>query len=244
MRNSESLPFDFRWAVGVPVALGVLLLFGNTERLDFYLARQAYEPGVGFIGRHSWFLENVLHDGAKQVVIGFAVISLLCWGLSFALQRLRPHRRWLGYLALALTVSGSVVSPLKTLTGIHCPWSLTEFGGTETYAPLLAPRVPTEHPGRCWPGGHASAGFSLFALFFALRDRRPRLARVGLGVALLLGVTFSIGRMLQGAHFMSHNLWTAIISWAICLALYRAILYRPSAIAVPEARPEPVASAS
>jgi membrane-associated PAP2 superfamily phosphatase len=59
-----------------------------------------------------------------------------------------------------------VVTPLKALTAVHCPWSLSEFGGTEQFSSLLEKRAPTEKPGRCWPGGHASAGFSLLALFF------------------------------------------------------------------------------
>ena len=125
-----------------------------------------------------------------------------------------------------LELSTAVVTPLKVLTGMHCPWSLSEFGGSETFVPLLGTRAPTDKPGRCWPGGHASAGFSLLALFFALRDRRPRAARVALVVALGLGSVFSLGRMMQGAHFFSHNLWTLLIDWTLCLLVYRWMLYR------------------
>jgi membrane-associated PAP2 superfamily phosphatase len=32
--------------------------------------------------------------------------------------------------------------------------------------------------------------------------------------------------MMQGAHFLSHNLWTLLIDWTICLSCYRWILYR------------------
>src|SRR5690606_31792840 len=120
----------------------------------------------------------------------------------------------------SLALSTSIVTPLKTLTGVHCPWSLNEFGGTQTYTPLLSERAPSEKPGRCWPGGHASAGFALVALFFTLRDRRPRLARIALVVALGLGTVFSIGRMMQGAHFLSHNLWTLLLDWTICALNY------------------------
>lgn len=33
--------------------------------------------------------------------------------------------------------------------------------------------------------------------------------------------------MLQGAHFFSHNLWTALFDWLISLGCYRLLLYRP-----------------
>lgn len=90
----------------------------------------------------------------------------------------------------------------------------------------MHPPPAPANPGRCRPGGHASAGFSLLALFFVLRDRRPRAARIALVVALGLGSLFSLGRMLQGAHFLSHNLWTLLINWVICVLTYRWLLYR------------------
>lgn len=38
----------------------------------------------------------------------------------------------------------------------------------------------------------------------------------------------SLGRVMQGAHFLSHNLWTLLFDWTICLACYRLVLYRPA----------------
>lgn len=220
--------FDFRLGLGIPLALMVLLLTLEPIGLDFALARLFYEPGQGFIGRHSFWLEDILHDRAKQLVILFGVLAILGFGLSL-LPPWRAWRRPMGFLVLALGLSTSIVTPLKNLTAVHCPWSLSEFGGSETFTPLLSPRAPTDKPGRCWPGGHASSGFSLLALFFALRDRRPRAARVALVLALGLGAVFSLGRMMQGAHFLSHNLWTLLFDWLICLLCYRGLLYRAPA---------------
>lgn len=218
--------FNFPLALGLPLLLMALLLAIDPSALDFAIERLFYQPGEGFIGRHSFWLEDILHDRAKQAVILVGVLAIAGFLLSLLPTRLRPWRRSLGYLVLALGLSTSVVTPLKTLTGMHCPWSLSEFGGHEQFTALLAERAPTANPGRCWPGGHASAGFSLIALFFVLRDRRPRAARVALMVALGLGSLFSLGRMLQGAHFLSHNLWTLLIDWVICLVTYRLLLYR------------------
>lgn len=227
---TASRPFNFYLGFGVPLA-AMLLLLGDPTAVDFALAHWAYDPQNGFIGRHSGFLEDVLHDRAKQAVIGIGVLAIAGFVLSLLGARWRHWRRPLGYLVLAMGLSSSLVTPLKALTGVHCPWSLSEFGGQETYTPLLSARAPTTKPGRCWPGGHAAAGFSLFALFFLLRDRRPRAAQVALGLALGLGTLFSLGRMLQGAHFLSHNLWTALFCWTICLGAYRLLLYRPVQVA-------------
>lgn len=230
----HSRPFDFRLGLAVPLALMALLLVSDPSAADFALARVFYVPGSGFVGRHSFWLEDILHDRAKQALIalaGAAVIAFLCSLQPRFLPRLRPWRRPLGYLVLALVLSTGIITPLKALTNVHCPWSLTEFGGDEVFTPLLSERAPSDKPGRCWPAGHAAAGFSLFALYFALRDRRPRSARFALAAALGLGSVFSLGRMMQGAHFLSHNLWTLLLDWLICLLCYRWLLYRRPAAA-------------
>ena len=219
-------PFNFKYALGIPLLVMACLLVFEPSALDLGLARLMYEPGSGFIGANSAFLEDVLHDRAKQAVIAFAVLAIVGFALSFIWQRLHVWRSQLGYLVLALAVSTALVTPVKTLTAVQCPWSLQEFGGQEQYSGLLESRPATEKPGRCWPGGHASAGFSLIALFFALRDLKPRTARVCLVFAIALGSVFSIGRMLQGAHFFSHNLWTFLFDWLICTLCYWLLLYR------------------
>ncbi|MNT62293.1 PAP2 superfamily protein [compost metagenome] len=134
------------------------------------------------------------------------------------------------------------VTPVKAVTAVQCPWSLKEFGGKETYSELLSPRPATDKPGRCWPGGHAATGFALFAVFFVLRDRRPKLARAAFLLAFGLGTVFSISRMMQGAHFFSHNVWTAVFCWLICLGSYYYVLYRPATKAERATRAEPISA--
>lgn len=223
-----SRPLNFWIYLGIPALTALLLVLLELTSVDMDLARLAFDPENGaFIGRHSYFLEDVLHDRAKQVVMALGVLAMISFAASFKVERLMPWRRELGCLVLSMALSTGFVTPVKVVTSVQCPWSLTEFGGQETYSELLSPRPATDKPGRCWPGGHAATGFTLFALFFMLRDRKPKLARLGLIAAFTLGTVFSIGRMLQGAHFLSHNIWTAVFCWLICLGVYYFILYRP-----------------
>ncbi|MDT4809456.1 PAP2 superfamily protein [compost metagenome] len=234
-----SRPFNFLLWSGLPLLVMALLLLVDIPRLDFALANLFYDPHTGFIGRHSAFLEDVLHDRAKQAVILLGVLAVAGFVASLLPTRLRPLRRPLGYLVLALGLSTAIVTPLKAVTAVQCPWSLAQFGGVEPYSPLLGHHAFVDKPGRCWPGGHASAGFSLLALYFVLRDRRPRLARGALVGALALGSLFSLGRMMQGAHFLSHNVWTLLFDWMISLVCYRLVLYRtaPDEAAAPAEKP-------
>jgi membrane-associated PAP2 superfamily phosphatase len=205
-----SRPLNLPVVLGIPAVVAIILVLLELTTLDMDLARLFYNSADGgFVGRHSFFLEDILHDRAKQAVIGFSLLAVL------------------GFIA-SLALATAFVTPLKAATAVQCPWSLKEFGGKETYSELLSPRPATDKPGRCWPGGHAATGFTLFALFFVLRDRRPRLARQLLIFAFSLGTVFSVGRMMQGAHFFSHNVWTAVFCWLICLGCYYFILYRPA----------------
>ena len=225
-RMMASRPFNFTFWLSIPLVTMTLLLIFEPTELDFWITQHFYIPSQGFFARNDYWLESILHDRAKQLVIGFVMLLALTLLLSPRLAALHPWRRQLTYLLLAISLSTAIVPPLKTLTAIQCPWSLNTFGGNEIFVPLFGEHPQTDKPGRCWPGGHASTGFSLLALFFALRDRRPRLARSALLAALGFGAVLSAGRMLQGAHFLSHNLWTLLIDWTICLVTYRLLLYR------------------
>ncbi|MDX9664970.1 phosphatase PAP2 family protein [Pseudomonas sp. P5_152] len=236
-----SRPLNLWLYLGIPAITAITLLLLELTSLDMSLAQLFYDPdGGGFIGRHSYFLENILHDRAKQVVIAFSVLAVIGFAGSFFVARLKPFKRELGCLVLSLGLATAFVTPVKAVTAVQCPWSLKEFGGKETYSELLSPRPATDKPGRCWPGGHAATGFALFALFFVLRDRRPKLARAAFLFAFGLGTVFSVSRMMQGAHFFSHNVWTAVFCWLICLGAYYYVLYRPASKVEPAGKAQGV----
>ena len=221
-------PLNMKIVLGIPIFIMIVLALFEPSNLDFWLADMMYQAGTGFIGKKSFFLEDILHDKVKQAIIGFLLLTFSVWILSFIFpSRIKiERRRWL-YVVVAMLTAASLVTPLKRITEVQCPWSLSRYGGVETYSSVMDKRAPSvEKSGQCWPGGHASSGFVLFALFFALRDVRPRAARIALVSAIALGTLLSFSRMLQGAHFLSHNIWTALIDWIVCALLYYAMLYK------------------
>ena len=62
----------------------------------------------------------------------------------------------------------------------------------------------------------------LFSWAVALWIIQPKLAKFSLYLAVALGVVMGVARMMQGAHFLSHVLWTAWFSWAISMMLAAA----------------------
>lgn len=113
---------------------------------------------------------------------------------------------------------------LKQSTGVSCPWSVTEFGGSAAVADPGLPFLPK--PGRCWPSGAAGSGFCLLPLYFAFRDFRPRLARLLLALALLSGFGAGFARVVVGAHFPSHVFAALALDWLISAGIYIAAFDR------------------
>ncbi len=214
------------WLAVVPALFLAVLILVDTAPIDFVVESWFYQPGLGFVGRHVWLIETIMHDFLKKAVIGFGLLVALAWLLTWTDRKWQPWRRPLGYLVAAIGCASAVVTPLKELTGVHCPWDLEQFGGRYTYVHVGGEAPGGQPAGHCWPAGHAASGFSLLALFFFLRDHRPRLARSVLGAVLLFGSVLGLGRMIQGAHFLSHTVATGLIDWLICLALYRLLLFR------------------
>lgn len=200
-------------------ALLLLLVFENTS-LDMDIARHLYDPGQGeFPLRHHWLFDYVLHHGMKQAsYVAVAGALYFCYlGWKGELAWLPRRNALLAALGMLLIPIGTTI--LKDLTHRHCPWDLVDFGGFAPYLPLLAPPPEGIKAGQCFPAGHASAGFLWIVWALALRPAGRRLARFGLALGLGLGGVMGLARMAQGAHFLSHTLWSLWFAWAMSLTL-------------------------
>ena len=219
--------------LAIPLVIGFLLAFVYPyTSLDARLIQPYYDAyALAFPLKQDRFLEQVMHQGLKDLVILVSLIALGLWvyslkvGASMKLHQNKSHwsqtyqQQYL-WIFVAMIISTAAISILKHLSIHDCPWNLLDYGGTQPLIPLFGSLPVGIKPGHCFPGGHASAGFALMALYFAFRDTLPKYANIGLIVGLLLGFVMGWGQMMRGAHFMSHNLWTAWIVWMILLTLY------------------------
>jgi len=219
-------PHTFRWTL---LALALLLAW-DASGLDLPLAYWFGTP-AGFPLRDNWFLVKVVHAGGRD--LSWLALALLLVGIRWPLG---PLRR-LGLvqrvqLAASVVLGVGVVSILKNTSHSSCPWDLAAFGGVAHHVSHWAWGVYDGGPGRCFPGGHASAAFAWLGGYFVLRPTAPRAARGWLAAVLALGLVFGWGQQMRGAHYLSHNLWTAWICWSIGWAvdaLTRRVLARRAA---------------
>lgn len=208
----------------VLAALAVPLLW-DASGWDLALAGAMGSP-EGFALRDNWWLVHVLHKGARLFawLLGCLLCLAVVWPVG-PLRRLSFARRL--QLALSGLLATGMVALLKSGSHTSCPWDLAAFGGVARYESHWLGWVQGDGgAGRCFPAGHASAGFAFVAGWFALRRDLPRLAAVWLAVALAAGLVLGLAQQLRGAHFMSHTLWTAwicaAVGWAVDLAFTRS----------------------
>lgn len=212
----------------VPASLVLLLLAWWAARgLDAQWARLllAWEGGQWSLKQHA-LLETVMHRGGRA-------LSLLAWtGILIAVAVRWPRandRRWTrpaARLLIATLASAMLVGWLKSVTHMDCPWDIAGFGGQRPFVSLFAARPETLGNAACFPAAHAATGYAWVALYFFLAAVRPRWRWAGLATGLLAGAAFGFAQQLRGAHFLSHDIASLAICWAVACTVEGAWQWR------------------
>ncbi len=120
--------------------------------------------------------------------------------------------------------SGLITNGLfKNLWGRPRPRQIEQFGGTKAFTPFYQPNwtFPVkDDKQKSFPSGHASVGF--FFLVFAIigwRERNRLLTWLGVIAGLGMGINLSLIRIMQGGHFFTDTLASALVMWYTGLAV-------------------------
>jgi membrane-associated PAP2 superfamily phosphatase len=234
LRLPRALPAPWvLWQLLLPLAAYVaanfvLLQLGG----DRWIAGHLYLWEGGRWALQDGFVTRTLvHEGGKRLSTLAWLCVVACAIVAWRRPAWRSWRMPLLYLALSVLLSTAIVAWMKSWTHVDCPWDLVGFGGTRSYHDLLAALPPQAPQGRCFPAGHASAGYAWLALFFFFGRTRPRWRWRGLAVGLGAGAVFGVSQQLRGAHFASHDVWTVAICWLVALSLHRAMSTRAPGMA-------------
>ncbi len=201
------------------VLLGAVLAFFEFTDTDVWL-QDKFHVGPG----DRWIVEH--DEGAlcywplKAVMIATGVLCGIGLAASLAFARLDRLCRPLAMMSLSFALVPSVLVGLREVTNVHGPYQLQRYGMDKPYVKVFERaqadlRAKSRRPGRCFPAGHASAGFPLMMLFFVFR--RPSARWLGLGVGLAAGWSMGLYQMLTGKHFLSHTVATMIGAWILIL---------------------------
>ncbi|QIO05827.1 phosphatase PAP2 family protein [Acinetobacter shaoyimingii] len=213
---TDSFPFFFKQCCLLSISFIVLLLFFPIGgKIDLMLSQPWINDQGLFFLKHSWALEVLNHQYVKHLIIFCDVLFFLAWLASFKIPKYRSTRWQNGYFFMMVILSVSIIGILKAHSSHSCPWDLTVVSDTGISWNFI------KGSGHCFPGGHASSGFALMVGYFIFRLSDPPRAYFYLTAGIILGFAMGWAQMMRGAHFISHNLWTAWIIWALNLVIYR-----------------------
>ncbi|MEL4014885.1 phosphatase PAP2 family protein [Dryocola clanedunensis] len=202
--------YQFCWLLLLAV---VFTWLSRNEGLDRLMTGYWYDAASHrFPWQKNQLLDLINHRLLKDIVIAGAVI-----GLFYGLIRRQPR---LVTVAVLFGLGALTVGVLKATSHHSCPWDLLEYGGKAISYPLFGHVPDGSGPGRCFPGGHASSGFAVMALFFLFYRERPTLAWCCFAGGAALGLIMGYGQVMRGAHFFSHNLWAGWWVWLTQIVVY------------------------
>jgi membrane-associated PAP2 superfamily phosphatase len=213
--------------VALPLIVAVIVLTVlETTGIDLWVADRWYaSEGFDWVLRSHWLTYDVIHHYGKVMIITLGLILLVLLVTSFRSPRLRSWRAPLGYLLTCMVLLPVLITWCKHFSHAPCPWDMVRYRGDIPYQHNFSYGWGASGTGHCFPAGHASGGFALVALYFAVYGYVRRPARFLLpGIAV--GSVFALGQEARGAHFLSHDLWTVTICWFGALGLY--LLFRPA----------------
>lgn len=189
---------------------------------DLWIADRIYAwEGHRWALRQSLVAKEVLHQWGHDLSVAAWLAVFAAWLVTFVRDGLALWRRPLAYLLVTVALSTLAVAWIKAWSNMDCPWDVVQYGGSKPYVDVFSLRPLGLARGRCFPAGHASAGYAWMSLYFFFLLTRPRWRQLGLVVGGGLGLLFGIDQQLRGAHFSSHDIWAAGICWMVALGFYR-----------------------
>lgn len=204
-------------AIQAAILVAITVLFELFD-LDRRTAGLFYDAQKGWHLTDGWLWTGLYQYGTIPGVV-LAVGCLIGWLTTFFFKKMESWRPYflITVLTVALSAGFLVNAVLKQYYGRPRPDQITEFGGQWQYRHVFPPGTPGK--GASFPSGHSAMGFVFVSLLFWYRKSKF-LAVSGTATGLVLGGLLSLGRIIQGSHFPTDNIWSLGIVLMTATALY------------------------
>ena len=213
---------SFNRAWPIVLLLGLVLLFRLIPEIDLWFSGLFYDPEQGF------YLKNALPERISYELfldLPYLLLPLLLWLLfaswRWGSSRELPLRRGVLFLVVVLVLGpGLLVNALvKNNSGRARPVQVEQFGGERHFTPAFV--VADQCEKNCsFVSGHAAMGFFFIAFAWVLKDRRWLL------YGGLIGGLVGLGRIIQGAHFLSDVIFSFVLVLLTTMLCARWLLGR------------------
>lgn len=211
-RKSEKILY---W-MGYIVLGSLSIIFVLYPSIDLYVSHYFYIPREGFYLKNAWIVK-ILYQSVEiisYILIITIPMALLFIGTQKKRQSLIRPKALYYILAVFIFGSGFIVNfGLKEHCGRARPRQIIEFGGDKKFTPPVIPANQCQH--NCsFSCGHCSFAWGFLTFYFLFRHR------LVLFLSLLYGVSVSVGRIIQGGHFVSDAFYSALIMFLVAKFFY------------------------
>jgi len=207
----------------VPWLVGSMVLAAMTATdFDFRWTSWLYGlEGQRWALKSAFVTEELIHRMGRDLsTLAWLAVLATCV-MTWRRTAYRDSRRPLAVLAVSVLLATSLVAWIKSWSNMDCPWDLLQYGGHRPFVALWEARPATLGHNRCFPAGHASAGYAWTALYFFFLAVRPSWRWFGLATGVVTGLVFGLAQQLRGAHFLSHDVWAALLCWSVAVVVWR-----------------------
>jgi lipid A 4'-phosphatase len=200
---------------------GLALFFVLAPGIDLRVSGLFYDSARGFYLNGAFWVQFFYRlIPPLTVAIALGLLALLAYNL-IGRRALGPfNTRVVLFLLAALAVGPGLVvqTVFKDHWGRARPRDIVEFGGDKTFTPAFV--ISDQCDRNCsFVAGHPSVPFYLMA--FALIARRRRYALFA--GAITFGALVGLGRIVQGAHFLSDVVFSGIFVFLVVYLLFRFV---------------------
>ncbi len=203
------------------------VLLETATKYDFLFSRFFYDAinSLWLMDKSNQLAYVIFYSGIKAC---YGILWLVFLLLLLFKKIPEPNKSGVKIFLWSVLWSSIVIGLLKSSTNMACPKDLVNFGGNIVYKSLFESYNLQDMPEqvqRCFPAGHAGFGFSFFSLMFIAHQREIRFL-IGF-IALIIGTSMGLYKMLIGDHFMSHTLVSLFLSLAITHLVAYFVLQNP-----------------
>lgn len=214
-----STPFRNQIALPMIACFVLAVIFVLFPQIDLYVSGLFYNSDQGFVYKYNDAVAS-MYALFKHMpkfllpVMMLTIIVLYIPKISIgrkdpeAVQAARKLRKpWL-FLLLVLLIGPGIIVHLvfKESFDRPRPRAVQEFNGAKEFSPAF---VVADQPGRnkSFVSGHSAMGFYFIVLAWVFQRRRWIL------VGLAIGATVSLGRIVQGGHFLSDTIFAGFVCY-------------------------------
>lgn len=202
----------------VPVFVVFALICVCIPEIDLAITALFFDPETGFYLNDNLAVQ-VIYNVFRYMPAFLLPAMLIMLVAPWFIKSLQGTRKYTSFLLLVLLIGpGIVVHPiLKDNWDRPRPRNVQEFGGEYQFQPAF---IPAENGGKnkSFASGHGAMGFYFIAFAWIFRKRRYFVA------GLAIGTVVSLGRIVQGGHFVSDVLTAGFIVYFTCQLLSYWIL--------------------